>query len=140
MKRYAVHHHIAAAPDRVWAALTDPAVLTAGTGITRLEGTPGPGARFRLWADVTGDRAFQITVSTWAPPTRMVWQSGLPLGLFRGRRSFKLSPTPHGTEFSMEEVFSGLFSGPIWRSMPDLTPSFEIFARAIARASQGDNP
>ena len=137
MQRYAVRRHIAAPPERVWAALTDPAVLTAGTGITRLDGAPGPGARFRLWAEVSGARGFAIRVRAWEPPGFMLWESGMPFGLFRGRRSFRLAAAGAGTDFAMDEVFSGVLAGPICRSMPDLTPSFEQFAGAIASAAEG---
>lgn len=138
MKRFAISRQITAAPEKVWSSLTDPAVLTAGTGITRLEGAPGPDARFRLWAEVTGNRAFAIRVTAWEPTCLMVWESGMPFGVFRGRRSFQLKAAGSGTSFSMEEVFTGPLSGPICRSMPDLTPSFEKFADAIAQAAQGE--
>jgi hypothetical protein len=38
----------------------------------------------------------------------------------------------------MREEYTGPLLGPIWRSMPDLGPSFEQFARGLkARAERG---
>ena len=56
----------------------------------------------------------------------------MPFGLFTGTRSFALTPEATGTRFVMREVYSGPMTGLIWPSMPDLTPSFEQFAAALA--------
>ena len=63
---------------------------------------------------------------------RMVWRGGMPLGLFRGLRSYTLTPDGEGrTAFRMREQFSGPLLPLIWRSMPDMGPSFEQFARGL---------
>lgn len=61
----------------------------------------------------------------------MVWEGGMPLGLFRGVRRFTLTPSGRGTDFHMSEEFSGLLAPLITRSIPDLTPSFEKFANGL---------
>jgi hypothetical protein len=38
-----------------------------------------------------------------------------------------------GTAFHMREEYTGLLLGLIWRSMPDLGPSFDRFARGLKR-------
>lgn len=40
------------------------------------------------------------------------------------------------TEFSMEEVFSGLLEPLISKSIPDMTDSFEQFADGLKRAAE----
>ena len=62
----------------------------------------------------------------------------MPLGLFRGVRTFTLSPAdPSGTEFKVREEYTGPLLGMIWRSMPDLQPSFDKFASGLkAQAEQ----
>jgi hypothetical protein len=56
----------------------------------------------------------------------------MPLGLFRGVRTFTVSPGADGsTSFRMREEFTGPLLGLIWRSMPDLGPSFEQFAAGL---------
>ena len=63
----------------------------------------------------------------------------MPLGLFRGVRPFRLAPEGDGTtRFTMREEYSGPLLAVIWRSMPDLGPSFEQFARGLKqRAERG---
>jgi hypothetical protein len=62
----------------------------------------------------------------------------MPLGLFRGMRTFTLEPAPSGTRFTMEEVYSGPLLPLIRRTMPDLQPSFDAFAAGLReRAERG---
>ena len=126
MKTFKISTDIAAKPPRVWQILTEylPADPTP-FGIRRIEGQIAAGKHLKLWSETAPDRAFALKVATFEPPTRMIWRGGMPLGLFTGTRTFTLAETAHGTTFHMAEVFSGLFSGPITRSMPDLTDSFE---------------
>ncbi len=137
MKTFHVSRHIPAAPDRVWAVLTNASRLASGPlGITKLAGTIAVGEKLKLWTEATGTRAFALTVKTFEPSQRMVWQGGLPLGLFTGTRTFTLAPKDGGVQFEMTETFSGLMSGLIEKSIPDLGPSFEKFATGLAALSQ----
>jgi hypothetical protein len=136
MFHYEVSRRIAAAPETVWAILTDAGTLQQGFGITRIEGRIAPGAKLRIWSDVSPGRAFPVRVATLTAPTLMVWEGGMPFGLFRGRRSFRLTGTTGGTEFTKREEFSGPLAGLIRRSMPDLNPSFATFADALQRKAQ----
>ena len=61
----------------------------------------------------------------------MTWAGGMPLGLFRGVRTYTLTPEDGGTRFRMREEYTGPLLPLIWRSMPDLAPSFEQFARGL---------
>jgi hypothetical protein len=70
----------------------------------------------------------------------MTWAGGMPLGLFRGVRTFTLTPAADGatTRFTMREEYSGPLLPLIGRSMPDLGPSFQQFARGLKeRAERG---
>ncbi len=137
MKLIETRREIAAPADTVWSVLVDPAALVAAdTGITRIEGAIVAGSMFALWSDVAPGRRFAISVRAYEPPTCMVWRSGLPLGLFRGERTFRLSETNGWTLFHMKEVFSGLVLPLIWRSMPNLQDSFDRFAAAVARVAE----
>ena len=64
----------------------------------------------------------------------------MPLGLFKGVRTFTLTPRgDDGTDFKLREEYSGPMLGLIWKSMPDLGPSFDKFARGLKqRAEQHD--
>ena len=70
------------------------------------------------------------------PAERMVWNGGMPLGLFSGVRTFTLTPTGDGTRFSMREVYSGLLAPLICRSIPDLQPAFDEFAAALKQRAE----
>lgn len=136
-KQYAAGRQIQASSDAVWSFLTDArALVAADTGITRIEGDVTAGGSFKLWSEATGDRAFAIKVTEFDSPHRMVWSSGMPLGLFRGIRTFAIATSGDGCSLEMDEVFSGLFSGPITKSMPDLTPLFERFVEAAKQAAE----
>jgi hypothetical protein len=62
----------------------------------------------------------------------MTWLGGMPLGLFKGVRTYRLSPAGEGaTRFTMREEFTGPSVPLIWRRLPDFQPSFETFARGL---------
>lgn len=53
----------------------------------------------------------------------------MPLGLFKGARTYVLTPGAEGeVAFSMREEFSGFLAPLITRSIPDLQPDFDQFA------------
>ena len=70
------------------------------------------------------------------------WAGGMPLGLFRGVRTFRLASEGDGrTRFTMREEYTGPLLPLIWRTMPDLGPSFEQFALGLkTRAEAPDRP
>lgn len=139
MKFVAADRHIAAPPTEVWALLTDSeALMRPGTGIERIEGEIADGANFTLTIP-DHSRPFRLTVTKFEPDRCMVWSGGLPLGLFRGVRTFTLSPTSEGSHLQIREVFTGPLLAFIWRSMPDLQPSFDGFVAAIAAQAEEGN-
>jgi len=73
-----------------------------------------------------------VKVTDFDPPARLRFSGGMPLGLFRGVRTFEVSPDGNGgTAFHVREEYTGPLLGLIWRSMPDLGPSFDQFARGL---------
>jgi hypothetical protein len=140
MKAYDANATIDARPEAIWAILTDaPGYPTWDSGVQGVEGTIAPGETIKVRSEANPGRAFPVKVTDFAPGERMTWTGGMPLGLFRGVRTFTLSPEGDGTtRFSMREEYSGPLLGLIWRSMPDLGPSFAQFARGLkARAGSG---
>lgn len=138
MKAYAARREIAAGAREIWATLTDPErLVAAGTGIERVEGRIEPGSTFTLWSEAVPGRGFRTRVAEADPPRRMVWVGGMPLGLFRGVRTFTLTPSSDGgTEVAMREEFSGPLLPLVWRTMPDLQPSFEQLLDGLARSTE----
>lgn len=137
MKTVETRTEIAATPDQVWRVLTedlpkDPTPF----GILKLEGPLRLNGRIKLWSEVSPKRAFALKVTELSSPSKMVWTGGMPFGLFKGTRTFTLTPSGAGCEFVMSEVFTGPLSGPITKSMPDLRPSFEKFAATLKQKAE----
>jgi hypothetical protein len=133
MTTYSVKKTIAASADRVWELLTDAAGYPSwNPTIISLEGEIAVGKKIKLVSTVNPKRAFKLNVEEMRPPTRMVWADGMPLGLFKGVRTYTLSPKSDGqTDFEMVEIFSGLLEPIISKSIPDMTESFEEFAQSL---------
>lgn len=137
-KRYSVTRSIDATPEVVWRLLTDagsyagwnPTIVTIQLPII-LNGTVS------LVSTVNPKRTFKVTVDVMEPPRRLVWSDGMPFGLFKGERTFLLERRGEATEFSMTEHYTGLLSGLIVKSIPDLTDSFGRFADGLKSAAEG---
>lgn len=138
MKFYVANRRIDASPETVWSVLADTAAYPSwDSGVIGVEGTPELGAKIAVRSEVDPKRAFKVKVTTFDAPRTMVWSGGMPLGLFTGVRTFSLSPTADGgTDFGMREQFSGPMLGPIWRSMPNLQPSFDRFADGLKATAE----
>jgi hypothetical protein len=137
MRFYEIHRTILASPEKIWAILTDANRLQQGFSILKLEGQITQGSKIKLWSEADPAAAFSIFVAEISAPKRMVWQSGMPFGLFVGRRVFSLTPLTDGqTKFTMREGYTGLFAPMIFRKIPDLNPSFRKFADALQKAAE----
>ena len=137
MSDYATRIQIAVDAASVWAILIDgPRWTEWDPTIDQLEGAIVPGGQLKLYTKVSPGRPFNLRVSEFTPPQRMLWTGGMPLGLFTGTRTYTLTPQDDGTvEFAMTEVFSGLLAPLMKKVMPNLQPSFDDFALALkARA------
>lgn len=139
MKFFETRTQIQAPAERVWALLTDaPNYTSWNHTVTGVDGTIALGEKITVHAKISPDRSFPVKVAELVPNQRMVWSSGMPLGLFKGERTFTLRPQGEGVEFHMREEFTGLLSGLIGKSIPDLTPAFEEFAANLKdRAEAG---
>jgi len=136
---YSVRKTINASPDKVWALLTDAASYPDwNRAVVSLRGRIGVGEKIRLVSVVDPKRTFKLKVAELDRPHRMVWSSGMPLGLFKGVRTYELTPAGDGgTEFSMAEEFSGPLAPMITKAIPDLTESFQQWADGLKQAAEG---
>ena len=81
-----------------------------------------------------------MTVSEFVPGERMVWSSAMPLGLFRGARTFTLEAlSDNQTRVTTREEFGGLLLPIIGRTIPDLQPMFDQFVAALKERSESDS-
>ena len=138
MTSYAVTKEIGATPDAVWSILTDASRYTEwNPTIVSLDGTISEGQTIALVSTVNPKRTFKLKVSDVDAPNSMVWWDGMPLGLFKGVRTFTVTQQDSGgTVFSMEEVYSGALAGMITKSIPDMTDSFEQFAEGLKQEAE----
>ncbi len=139
MRAFEASADIAADAETVWAVLTDGDAYTSwDSGVIGLEGRIAEGEKLKVTSSANPGRAFPVEVVELDRPRRMVWQGGMPLGLFKGVRTFSLEPAATGTRFHTREEYSGPLAPLIGRSIPDLQPSFDQFAAGLkARAERG---
>lgn len=132
-----VKREIAAPPRRVWELLTDASSYGDwNESVISISGPIEVGNTIELVSVVNPDRTFKLKVAQMDAPHRMVWADGMPLGLFKGVRTYDLSPNGTGTSFTMTEVFSGLMAGLIVKAIPDMTDSFNLFADGLKSAAE----
>lgn len=135
--RYHVSRNISAPIADVWALLTDATTYERwNPAVISIEGSIEVGEKISLVSIVNPKRSFSLTVTEMDAPNRMVWSDGMPLGLFRGDRTYELVERDGATTFSMTEDYSGLLAPLITKTIPDMTDSFEQFADGLKTASE----
>jgi hypothetical protein len=142
MKFYEATAQIAAPPEAIWAILVDaPGLSQFDSGIERVDGRIAAGETITVYSKASTGRAFPVKVVAFTPNRSMRWSGGMPLGLFKGERTFTLVPRADGTtELAVREEYSGPLLGMMWRSMPDLQPSFDQFVRGVKQRAEQPQP
>jgi uncharacterized protein YndB with AHSA1/START domain len=136
-KQFRVTRTIAAPAEKIWALLTNSSGYRDwNPSIVSLDGQISQGAKIALVSTINPKRTFKLKVTELNKPTRMVWSSGMPFGLFTGRRTFTMTERGGSTEFSMTEAFTGPLAGLITKAIPDMTESFNQFADGLKSASE----
>jgi hypothetical protein len=69
-------------------------------------------------------------------PGQMVFRGGMPFGLFTGERTHTLQRQGTATSFTMREEYTGPIAGMIFKSIPDLGPSFQQFAEGLKQQAE----
>lgn len=126
---------IDAPAEAIWAVLTDGQGWAGwDSGVDEVKGRIAPGNTITITSAAAPGRSFPVKVTGFDTARRMTFTGGMPLGLFRGVRSYELTPRSDGrTGFRMREEYTGPLVGLIWRTMPDLAPSFEQFAQGLKK-------
>jgi hypothetical protein len=142
MKSFSAKTNIKASPETIWRILTDaPNYPAWDPGVDRIEGTIAPGEKITAYTKFSPNRAFPAKVTEFVPGQKMTWTGGMPLGLFKGVRTFTLTPKGDGSvDFFLREEFSGPLLPLIGRSIPDLTKNFEAFAAGLKAQAEGAAP
>ncbi len=123
---------IDAPPETVWAVLTDTAKWPEWDPFCeRIEGTLALGGKVKAYTTLSPGRAFPVKVAELDAPRAMTWQGGMPLGLFKGVRTYRLAPDGAGTRFTMREEFSGPMLKLIGKTIPDMNDAFAAFCAGL---------
>ena len=139
MRAYSATTTINASPETIWGLLTDAeGYPNWDPGMDRIEGTIAPGEKITVYTKLSPDRAFPVKVTEFVPGQRMTWAGGMPLGLFKGVRTFTLTPQGEGSvEFTTREEFGGLLLPVFGGSIPDMSETFQNFAAGLKAAAEG---
>ncbi|QWT23384.1 SRPBCC domain-containing protein [Subtercola sp. PAMC28395] len=130
---------IAAAPEAVWKHLVNTAAWPDwDSGVEGVDGTVVLGSTLKIRSAAAPGRTFPVKVTTIDEPRTLVFTGGMPLGLFKGVRTYSLAPVAGAaeTDFTMREEYTGAMLGMIWKSIPDLNPSFAQFASGLKAVSE----
>ena len=133
---------IHAAPERVWAVLTDfPAYPQWNPFVVSVTGKPQAGERLVISLAPPGGRGmvFKPLVLTADPPRELRWRGRLLVpGLFDGEHYFRLEPQPGGTTKLVHgEDFSGLLVPMSRRSLEQGTRAgFVLMNEALKKRAE----
>jgi hypothetical protein len=128
---------IRAPREKIWDLLVDlPSWPSWNTTVDKTEGSVALGKKLKVFVKLSPGRAFPVKVSELDKPSKMVWTGGMPLGLFKGVRTYTLTQAGDAVEFHMVEVFSGPMSKLIEKSIPDMQPAFDEFAAALKQRAE----
>ncbi|HEY4228283.1 MAG TPA: SRPBCC domain-containing protein [Candidatus Limnocylindrales bacterium] len=137
MPGYHVTRQINAPAERVWDLLTDATGYAKwNRAVISIDGPIAMGETIALVSIANPKRVFKLKITDAARPSRLVWSDGMPLGLFKGERTYLLTEENGGTAFSMSEAFTGPLAGMMVRAIPDLTDSFALFADSLKNAAE----
>jgi hypothetical protein len=137
MKEYKASTTIHASPEKIWAVLTDGASWPQwDPSCDKIEGRIAPGEKLKAFTKLSPGRAFPVKVSEFVPNQKMTWSGGMPLGLFKGVRTFTLTPRGDTVEFTLHEVFSGPMLALIGGTISDMTDAFQKFVEGLKRRAE----
>lgn len=137
-RSYSVSRMIDAPATVVWGLLSDASSYARwNRAVLSIDGDIEQGSTIKLVSIADPKRTFKLKVAETRSPQHMVWADGMPLGLFKGRRTFTIADRgASGCEFSMVEAFTGPLAGLITKAIPDLTESFDTFADGLKTAAE----
>jgi hypothetical protein len=137
MKEFKATATINAPADKVWSILVDTGKWPEWDPFCdRIEGSVALGSKVTAFSKLSPGRGFPVKVVELDEPRQMIWQGGMPLGLFKGVRTFTLDPKGDGVKFTLHEQFTGLMSGLI--PLPDMTEAFEKFVQGLKKRAEAN--
>jgi hypothetical protein len=136
MTRYHVEQDINAPAETVWGLLTDATTWKSwNPTVISIDGNIAVGQKVALVSTLNPKRTFKLGVDELSA-NRMVWSDGMPLGLFKGERTYTVKDRDGGCTFTMTEEYTGLLAPLITKSIPDMTDSFTEFATGLKEGAE----
>src|SRR5262245_23999116 len=112
MRFFEATSQIKASPEAVWSVLVDGASWASwDSGVDGVDGRIAPGETIKIR---TSGRGFPVKVTAFDSPRRLTFTGGMPLGLFRGVRTYSLTTEGDATTFHMREEYTGPMLPLIW--------------------------
>ena len=138
MTVYSASTTINASPATIWRILVETDKWpTWDPGTVRIEGRAALGNQLKAYSKLSPGRAFPVKVTEFIPEKSMTWTGGMPLGLFKGVRTFTLTPQgDQSVRFDLREEFSGPLLPLFGRSLPDMTETFQTFVAGLKAAAE----
>ena len=133
MREYKASIDIKAPAEAVWNILLDTSAYPEWDPYCdKIEGDVVLGKKIKAYSKLSPGRAFPVKVTELRTNEKMTWSGGMPLGLFKGERTFVIDPASEGqVHFTVREVFSGPMLKLIGKSIPDMTEAFEAFVSGL---------
>jgi Polyketide cyclase / dehydrase and lipid transport len=127
---------INATPAKVWDVLVAASEWPSwDSGVLEVTGDVALGKKLGIRSSAAPTKTFPVKVTTFDAPSTLIFSNGNVI--FKGVRTYRLEGTATGTKFSMREEYTGLFVEQIWKSIPDLQPSFDTFAAGLKKKVEG---
>ena len=120
----------------VWEVITDAGNLTVWeSGITAIDGELRNGGTIRIKTTDAGERSLRLRVQQMHGEV-MTWTSGLPLGLLKRIRTFKLSPRAGLTHLTVKEEVSGPLAGLLRNTSPNTAQALNDYVHAVTNRAE----
>jgi hypothetical protein len=124
--------------ESVWAVLVDAAGWSQWeSGVIDVDGRLALGEKITIRSAAAPGRSFPVRVTAMQPEALVELTGGMPLGLFKGVRRYRLTRDADQTVLAVREDYSGPLLPLISRSMPDLQPSFDQFTTGLKQRVEG---
>ena len=138
MISYSASTTINASPEIIWKLLVATVDWSSwDPGTDRIEGTVALGQRLKVYSKQSPGRAIPVRVTEFNPNRSMTWTGGMPLGLFKGVRTFVLTLQDDGSvRFDLREEFSGPLLPLIGKFLPDMTETFQNSVAGLKSAAE----
>jgi hypothetical protein len=138
MREYGATTTINASPEVIWKILTDGSRFPEWEPDTqRIEGAIAAGEKIKVFPKRNPNSAFQVEITGFEPWKKMVWETGVVLGLIKGVRTFTLvEQEDKSVKYTLREQLGGPLLFLFTRQIPDFDSIFAASAAALKERAE----